>query len=299
MLSGVTIVFTVLFVCVAWFLIPSWTITPAHIILCAAMLIFHLVTVNCPREKRLEYRFSLGFTMAFLVIVLGCVVAIDLLTTGAAVFLPVCYVIFGVTLMLPFSLSLSVMGALELLFILLVTRVKAPDVAIMDIFASLFGLISSVAANLMVSTVITKESASSRQYKKLSRIDALTGILNKAAARVAAEEYLRARDQSEQCAFLVFDVDNFKQINDTYGHKKGDETLEKIGLLLKENIRESDIAGRFGGDEFTVLLKGVRGQGILEKKCARRTTRCIIPRPPARAAGRSARWSRRPRKPCC
>ncbi len=59
---------------------------------------------------------------------------------------------------------------------------------------------------------------------------------------------------------LLFDVDNFKSVNDTYGHDKGDEVLKAIGKVLRANTRKEDIAARYGGEKFVVLLIGTGGE---------------------------------------
>ena len=62
-------------------------------------------------------------------------------------------------------------------------------------------------------------------------------------------------------SFLMIDVDFFKKFNDQYGHLTGDQILREIGFLIKENIREIDIAGRYGGEEFCVILPDTDRQG--------------------------------------
>lgn len=267
LMSGVIVLVTLIFVAAAYSLLNTWTITPAHIILGAVMAVFHLAVVNCPRKKRLDYRFSTGVTAAFLLLMLSSVVAIDLLATDAAVFLPICYVVLGVTLVLPYALTLPIFGVTELVFILCVFRIKPYETACMDVFSTMFGLCASLAAGLIVTTVLTRESVNSRQYKMLSRVDPLTGVINKQTARSEVVDYLKTRQQNAQCALLVLDVDEFKRINDTYGHKKGDEILEKIGELLRGRARENDIVGRFGGDEFIMFLKDISGREAIEKIC--------------------------------
>lgn len=65
---------------------------------------------------------------------------------------------------------------------------------------------------------------------------------------------------------FVFDVDNFKKINDTMGHAFGDEVLSSLGHQVGAMFRASDIVGRTGGDEFMILLKNLNGDGVLEKE---------------------------------
>ncbi len=68
------------------------------------------------------------------------------------------------------------------------------------------------------------------------------------------EEIKRAQARKIKMSFLMLDVDHFKMINDRHGHLTGDAVLKEIGVIIKENIREIDIAGRYGGEEFCVVL---------------------------------------------
>ena len=88
-------------------------------------------------------------------------------------------------------------------------------------------------------------------FEKKNQIDALTGLLNKGASREAIEEAARS---SKSCVLAIFDLDNFKQINDKLGHMEGDMVIVKIADLIHTSVREGDIVGRFGGDEFVVLM---------------------------------------------
>ena len=85
--------------------------------------------------------------------------------------------------------------------------------------------------------------------------DALTGLANRRSLdeRLAAE-LSRANRYAQPLSILWIDVDDFKRINDTWGHAKGDEVLVWVGRFLRSQIRAHDIAGRLGGDEFAVVL---------------------------------------------
>lgn len=94
--------------------------------------------------------------------------------------------------------------------------------------------------------------------KESSLRDALTGLYN----RKFLDEYIdnvtsQALRAQTNYGILMVDIDYFKQINDKYGHDVGDDILKKIAMLLKESIRESDIAIRYGGEEFIILLYNV------------------------------------------
>ena len=72
--------------------------------------------------------------------------------------------------------------------------------------------------------------------------------------------------EGEQGAFFIIDIDNFKQINDVFGHLNGDVMLAEAGRSLKNLVRSNDIVGRVGGDEFAVLLWGIEKTEDAEKK---------------------------------
>lgn len=97
--------------------------------------------------------------------------------------------------------------------------------------------------------------------------DLLTGLNNKIATERKIQEYLD-KNPDKQCLFFLFDIDNFKKINDTLGHAFGDEVLRSLGKQLSNEFRVTDIIGRTGGDEFILFLKDVNDE-IIEKEAAR------------------------------
>ncbi len=93
------------------------------------------------------------------------------------------------------------------------------------------------------------------QMSNKARMDALTGILNKGAVTETIKEYLAESEPDQLHALLMIDCDNFKAVNDTFGHAVGDEVIKYFASILKRTFRDSDIKGRFGGDEFMVFMK--------------------------------------------
>jgi diguanylate cyclase (GGDEF)-like protein len=88
-----------------------------------------------------------------------------------------------------------------------------------------------------------------------SRLDYLTGITNSRAFReLASLELLRAKRYEHPFSLAFIDLDNFKHINDRYGHLVGDEVLKVVATTIQSNIRQTDIVARLGGDEFVVFL---------------------------------------------
>lgn len=87
--------------------------------------------------------------------------------------------------------------------------------------------------------------------------DALTGLFNRRYLEESLDrELLRARREGSSVGVIMFDVDHFKKFNDTYGHETGDDLLRELGAMVKTVIRGHDIACRYGGEEFTLILPG-------------------------------------------
>ncbi len=92
------------------------------------------------------------------------------------------------------------------------------------------------------------------ELKSIANTDNLTGVLN----RLALDDYLKIADQQpqhyQQLCLIIVDIDNFKQVNDRYGHIFGDQVIVSVAQCLKNNVRGSDLIVRFGGDEFLIVL---------------------------------------------
>lgn len=94
-----------------------------------------------------------------------------------------------------------------------------------------------------------------RELLALSRTDSLSGLLNHGAWKDHLEiEFQRCRTEQVGAAIALIDIDHFKTINDTYGHVTGDIVLRQLSKVLRQNLRTADLAGRYGGDEFCVIL---------------------------------------------
>ncbi len=93
------------------------------------------------------------------------------------------------------------------------------------------------------------------KLNKLATLDGLTNLFNRRFIITALKnEISRSQRHNYQFSILFFDVDNFKQYNDTFGHLSGDNLLCTLGAILKDRLRDSDIIARYGGEEFLVLL---------------------------------------------
>ena len=116
-------------------------------------------------------------------------------------------------------------------------------------------LLDAVAGQLGIAL---RQIADQRALERLSRTDALTGLLNRRAFERKLDGALaRARRDGQPGVLVYIDLDNFKPINDRYGHQRGDEILCAVSELLSASSRAYDLAARLGGDEFVLWLSGL------------------------------------------
>lgn len=102
------------------------------------------------------------------------------------------------------------------------------------------------------------------KIKQISSLDGLTGLLNRSTFLENANSILeQSKQDNEMIGILFIDLDGFKNINDTYGHATGDEVLKKVASNFREAIRSMDYIGRFGGDEFVILVRHAEIEGEL------------------------------------
>lgn len=130
-------------------------------------------------------------------------------------------------------------------------------------------LINLIVLALITTTVllITRATIGSyqRDLEEMASIDKLTGMYNRTAFDVILEEMIKnANRYNGIFSILLFDLDKFKEINDTYGHLTGDRVLAQFSELLKRSVREADAICRWGGEEFIVLLNGCNSKEAVE-----------------------------------
>ncbi|TYB31851.1 MAG: diguanylate cyclase [Candidatus Mcinerneyibacterium aminivorans] len=112
-----------------------------------------------------------------------------------------------------------------------------------------------------ISLYITHE----KTHKELV-LDSLTNIYTREHfLKLVKRKFSHAKKKDNQSLFMLIDIDYFKHINDTFGHQKGDEVLEKIAALLKENIRTNDLMGRYGGEEFIIFMENINKEEADQK----------------------------------
>lgn len=112
----------------------------------------------------------------------------------------------------------------------------------------------SIKPDHLISTISTRV-ARYRELRALMMRDGLTGLLNHTTIKERLEqEILRADRSGFPLSYIMLDIDHFKNVNDTYGHPAGDRVLKSLSQLLTQRLRRTDIIGRYGGEEFAIIL---------------------------------------------
>ena len=120
--------------------------------------------------------------------------------------------------------------------------VTEDDISAMTIFANQVG-------------IVLEQTHAAASLRQAAQTDAVTGLLNKRALMTRVIEVVgQSRVANKPVAVLMLDLDGFKNYNDIHGHLAGDTVLEQVGSVLRNHTRERDVAGRFGGDEFVLVL---------------------------------------------
>ncbi len=116
--------------------------------------------------------------------------------------------------------------------------------------------------DIAVSKINLKEA--NAKLESLSKTDHLTQLNNRGAWEQSLEkEFKRSKRSNHICSVIMFDIDHFKKVNDTYGHQAGDEVIRRTADLLRETMRLTDIAGRYGGEEYGVILVDTNAENAM------------------------------------
>jgi diguanylate cyclase (GGDEF)-like protein len=276
-----------LLILVLVYLVFGWPLPDAEPALSAAMFFFaaFVMSFRYANFYRTETRWKIAVeTMAMIVFITWVL----WFTGGLASPLVNAYLLVVLTsaLTLGKTLTLAEVALVGLCYLLLDWQVGGKDMARLAYWGNYAGQLAPV---MLVAYITTMFSADIRyglhRAKLLSETDELTGLFNMRGFVVLANRlFAQAQRYERPASFLMLDSDNLKQVNDQHGHEAGNRLLQHLVKAVQMQLRFTDIAARYGGDEFVVMLPDTPPRGALE--VAERIRHAIEETPFTTEAGR-------------
>lgn len=244
----------------------------AHILFLPAMLVFFAITTFYRYKGKANPRVVFLLGLIFEITVYIFVIAVDIFAhpESPACFAAMTIIAFsaGIYMSSKTTYILNISFVVVYIFCDMAEKTDYSWVWPYDVFFVLIGFCIASVVGEHCRTSQIKSFVSKMRYKSLSMRDPLLeNIYNKRGYEDAIDNYLVAKNPNVKCAFIVLDLNNFKHINDNYGHDMGDNILRCMSSTLLSLFRDTDIIGRFGGDEFIVLADGLNDEEAVEKKC--------------------------------
>ncbi len=240
------------------------------------IIVSQYVIRNKPDNKRLAFFLRLriflgcliGLLYAMAVILLPdenieiailFLLSIYLVSIAIAIFqysvIPIYYIFFNISIFLPLTVYLLYKPN-EISVITMALLLSGGIILISKGLKVSKNEIRSIEVNLKLQTEIAEHVITRQKLREMALYDHLTNIGNRYLLEERATASIKkARDNGQHIAFLFIDLNDFKQINDQYGHDKGDKVLIEATERVRKNIRASDFVARLGGDEFVVMLE--------------------------------------------
>lgn len=243
---------------------------------CAMILIIALTIARSHPVIVLPLWYLLFLLFGIYAVLLNTLIRPELSSTTLCVFL-----VAGPLLIIdrPVRLTGFVTG-LTLAFRAASTLYKPENVAFADYVNVLSCLVMGIVIYIRLTRVKVREIIQARFLERERDMDKLTGLYNKAASEREIRKILRTPYQKG--SLIVMDVDDFKHINDTYGHAFGDIILCQAAGCIRDTVGQGNICGRFGGDEFVIFIPGCSGKRlitILDSLCMRISEEIRLPDP--------------------
>jgi diguanylate cyclase len=256
-------------VAITW--LPFWIGDLAGVVVIAPMfssLLLHLfpqpkfdmrkVIGNLPKTASAQYKYKLALNLAML---LGSMLLAwynQMPESAFAIFFLVIPHMWIACTETPFITAVS-LALTSFLIALLVHFLSLMEFVMVYQFA-----INVIAANALFGLAVPALMASNKQLRLIASVDSLTKVASREHLQQAAEiEIARSLEQQQPLCLMVFDIDHFKQINDQLGHSVGDQVLREACQAAQQMLRPTDIIGRFGGDEFVVILPQTAQEAVV------------------------------------
>jgi diguanylate cyclase (GGDEF)-like protein len=251
-----------------WTFAGTLVLAPGYAGLLAALLAAHLWF----RQQRAAGQFAYRKVYSGATIVLACLAASAVLRVGVANPLPSPTDHAAVLVLLALVVYTLVNRMLISLAVVLAGRPITESIVLgkwddnaLELATLCLGYVTAIVvvyqpwltAAALFPMVLLQRGALVKQLEETATIDSKTQLLNTLAWRQFATRALVGAPRNSNAAILVIDLDHFKAVNDVHGHLLGDAALFEVGRTVKQELRQADLVGRFGGEEFVVMLPGL------------------------------------------
>lgn len=239
------------------YIVPGWKITLEYWLLLPTLVGFSVFSTVYRRREKQSYRVVQTACTLMYALLLTLFVALSVFPypDDPESFISLCYMFMPVLFILrPYIVTIVILIT-QVVFTLLVYRFKS-DVSIAhDVFSTTAAMLFSHVVMLITYSLRLRDYTARMDYLRISMTDSLTTMLNRGAYEEACRTYFQSRQSNALCAMILIDIDDFKRVNDTYGHQCGDELIRVAADCIRRTFRHGDPLGRVGGDEFCVLMR--------------------------------------------
>lgn len=254
---------------IAYLVVPDFRLSLAHVLLIPFLAIYFLINLFTRTKDNITPVVTDSLCLIFYFFLFIIFIYRDMTADPGmqAVWFPLFLMVFPTV----YIARIYMYGLFEFILLIIFCTAsffcKPHEIFLKDIYLAFASYIPSVLCAQIILVSRAKEGLAIDELTKISTIDKLTYLLNKGALLSSINTYFERRKPGEPCGMCVIDVDNFKHVNDNFGHNVGDQLLSNIGDLLRKNFRSSDFIGRFGGDEFMVFMPGIARLDLVEMRC--------------------------------
>ena len=265
--SLATFFFLILFIVITPYFIKGWVPSLYHYALAVVSGVFLLVFFELSQFLRsLSPKLINVLCICYEVILYGGIMLIDVFSepTAPSSFMQLICIALPALFVLPSLVNYSLLSLVELVYLILVLNFKDPYIAQYDIFQLCAGFSFALCLAHVVTNYRLDTYKHRAKYERLSQRDTLSNLYNKRAFYQKVTTYFEEKGSSACCSLAILDLDNFRDINTKKGHAEGDHILQKVSNTLLELFRPNDIIGRFGGDEFVILLDGLVNVDVIK-----------------------------------
>lgn len=246
----------------------SWSISALNLLPVPIFIIFIFLINKQLNEKELNTKKADMITFSIYVFLLCVAIILSVFPYPdvTSIYYHLIIVAYPVLFILPFYIHIVILPLSYIIFSVLVVCFKSPELVTHELFESFTALIFTFIVMVIMSQFRLQSDSLKSKYYQMSRLDGLTHLINKSSGTNTLKQYISQAKHDEHLAVLFIDLDNFKNINDTYGHLMGDKLLRAVADSLITHSRELDTVCRFGGDEFLLVFKDISDKSAVVEK---------------------------------